>query len=209
MAITKEQIFQVADELNAAGQNPTLAAIRKALDGGSYTTISEAMKEWREMQDTTPVQETLPEAMKEKIMVLGREAWNTAVAMANERLAAERKALETARESLEIAKEEAVELADSLANELDAIKAALDAAQGQIQSLHAEKDRLQGELSTATARATVAEARSTEIERRAEELRHELDHAHALYEKAQKAEANAREEAALLRGQIEKKEHKK
>lgn len=35
MAISKEQIFQVADEMDAAGQNPTLAAVRKALDGGS------------------------------------------------------------------------------------------------------------------------------------------------------------------------------
>lgn len=40
MAITKEQIFAVADELDAAGQNPTLASVRKQLGGGSFTTIS-------------------------------------------------------------------------------------------------------------------------------------------------------------------------
>ena len=43
MAVTREQIFAVADELDAAGQKPTLAAVRKALGGGSFTTISEAM----------------------------------------------------------------------------------------------------------------------------------------------------------------------
>ena len=47
MAITKEQIFAVADDLDAAGQNPTLASVRKQLGGGSFTTISEAMNEWR------------------------------------------------------------------------------------------------------------------------------------------------------------------
>lgn len=36
MAITKEQIFAVTDELDANGQNPTLVAVRKAV-GGSFT----------------------------------------------------------------------------------------------------------------------------------------------------------------------------
>ena len=48
MAITKDQIFAVADEIDAAGQNATLAAVRKALGGGSFTTISEGMTEWRD-----------------------------------------------------------------------------------------------------------------------------------------------------------------
>ena len=40
MAISKEQIFAVADELDAAGQNPTLANVRKQLGSGSFTTSS-------------------------------------------------------------------------------------------------------------------------------------------------------------------------
>jgi hypothetical protein len=36
MAITKDQLFETADQLAVAGQNPTLAAVRKALGGGSY-----------------------------------------------------------------------------------------------------------------------------------------------------------------------------
>lgn len=39
MAITKEQIFMVADELDANGQNPTLAAVRKRVGGGSYAML--------------------------------------------------------------------------------------------------------------------------------------------------------------------------
>ena len=46
MAITKKAIFDAADVLDAGGQRPTLAALRKAVGGGSFTTISEAMKEW-------------------------------------------------------------------------------------------------------------------------------------------------------------------
>ena len=39
MAITTEQIWSAADALDAAGQSPTLAAVRKAVGGGSFTTI--------------------------------------------------------------------------------------------------------------------------------------------------------------------------
>ncbi|EBH0783176.1 hypothetical protein FJ875_23625 [Salmonella enterica] len=47
MAITTEQIMKAADELDREGQNPTLARVRKKLGGGSFTTISEVMIEWR------------------------------------------------------------------------------------------------------------------------------------------------------------------
>ena len=47
MAITREQIWAAADEIDAAGQNPTLAAVRKAVGGGSFTTIQDAMTEWK------------------------------------------------------------------------------------------------------------------------------------------------------------------
>ena len=42
MTSTTARIFEIADELDAAGQNPTLASVRKALGGGSFTTISQA-----------------------------------------------------------------------------------------------------------------------------------------------------------------------
>ncbi|MGF6613091.1 hypothetical protein OKW45_008079 [Paraburkholderia sp. WSM4175] len=47
MAITKDQIWVVADELDQAGKPATLAAVRKAVGGGSFTTIQEAMFEWK------------------------------------------------------------------------------------------------------------------------------------------------------------------
>jgi hypothetical protein len=43
MAITIQDIHAAADKIADAGEAPTLAAVRKALGGGSFTTISEAM----------------------------------------------------------------------------------------------------------------------------------------------------------------------
>lgn len=47
MRITKKRIVAMADELYAAGITPTLANVREQLAGGSPTTISEALGEWR------------------------------------------------------------------------------------------------------------------------------------------------------------------
>lgn len=47
MAITKQDIHAVADQIAADGGSPTLAAVRRVLGGGSFTTISEAMQEWK------------------------------------------------------------------------------------------------------------------------------------------------------------------
>ena len=53
MAISKGQIRTAADELDATGQAPTLAAVRKALGGGSFTTTSEGMAERRARKAST------------------------------------------------------------------------------------------------------------------------------------------------------------
>ena len=44
MALSASEIPVIADQLDAAGTTPTLAAVRRALGGGSFTTISEAMQ---------------------------------------------------------------------------------------------------------------------------------------------------------------------
>ena len=121
MAITKEQIFAVADDLDAAGQNPTLANVRKQLGGGSFTTISEAMNEWRarKASQAAPIREPAPASITEKLAELGGDLWAVALDMANNRLAAEREALEAVRQETEAARQEAAELADQLTVELD------------------------------------------------------------------------------------------
>ena len=51
MAITKESVFECANQLLEDDITPTLAKVRKALGGGSYTTISEFMAEWRKQNE--------------------------------------------------------------------------------------------------------------------------------------------------------------
>lgn len=50
MTLTTDKIHETADMLSEQSIKPTLAEVRKALGGGSFTTISEAMKSWRQEQ---------------------------------------------------------------------------------------------------------------------------------------------------------------
>ena len=81
MAITKDQIFQVADQLTVAGESVTLAAVRKLLGGGSYTTINEALKEWKAKQQVAvmPLREPAPEGISKRLDELGAEVWAIAL----------------------------------------------------------------------------------------------------------------------------------
>lgn len=176
MALTREQVFAVADSLDAAGQNPTLAAVRKGLGGGSFTTISEAMTEWkaRKAARETPLHEPAPQAVTDRLAELGSELWALALDLANGRLAAEREALDTARTLLEGEKAEAAELADQMAAELEETKARLDRQEEAERQARAEADTLRGELAKASERKATAEARAAEIEKRADDLNAEL-----------------------------------
>lgn len=120
--VTKEVIFEAADRLQSEGKNATLAAVRQVVGGGSFTTISEAMREWKSARQasvsTAPVREPAPDSVSEKLGVLAADIWSAALEKANEKLRSEREAMAGARTELENAKTEAAELADQMEAEL-------------------------------------------------------------------------------------------
>ena len=176
MAITTEQIFAVADELDASGQNPTLSAVRKGLGGGSFTTISEAMTEWkaRKVAKETPLREPAPAMLVERLTEFGAELWASALELANGRLTAERTALEASRTQLEAEKAEASELADQVIAELEETKARVSTLETVARTAHEEVDSLRNQLAGARIGVTMVEVCVAEIEKRAGDLNAEL-----------------------------------
>lgn len=88
-AATKEEIIRAAEELEASGQNPTLDAVRKHLGGGSFTTISPALREWkagRGREQSIAVE--MPLELKASLEKVGSEFWEVANRISNEKLVA-------------------------------------------------------------------------------------------------------------------------
>lgn len=198
LAITKEQVFEAADRIVADGRRPTLSAVRKAIGGGSFTTISESMNEWRARKAslTAPAREPVPPAVADRLTEVGAEIWNLALELANARLASERQNMERQRQEAEQARREAVELADQVAADLDVARARIDALERKQREAEQAAAGLREQLAKALEQAHTAEARAAE-------LRTELDRAHQESAQARQALADARDEAATLRGRLD------
>ena len=87
MAITKKQIIQTAEKLQADNISPTMAAIREYLGGGSYATISPILREWKvskEQRATVAVE--MPIEAKNALENAGVDIWKIITDIATERL---------------------------------------------------------------------------------------------------------------------------
>lgn len=189
--LTREDIWEAADALDAAGKRPTLEAVRKVLGRGSYSTIQPALTEWKARQTAqgAAVREPAPASLAERIKELGDEIWTSALDLANARLESERIALDAARVELDEARQEAAELADALTSELDAER-------DRTTRLGQQVTHAQTELQTLRERLAVAESRN-------EDLQRQVDAERQSAETAREAMATAREESATLRGQVD------
>src|SRR5699024_5053310 len=97
----------------------TLAEVRKALGGGSFTTISDAMQSWkREQKEEQELQQVeLPSSVAERLQTLGADMWQTAIDIANDRLVKEREALEIIKTKAQAETAEAKEAVKTLEGE--------------------------------------------------------------------------------------------
>jgi chromosome segregation ATPase len=87
MAITREQIIETAEALQAAGANPTMQAVRDALGGGSFATISPVLRGWRDSKaQRATVAIDMPGEAKAALERAGVDLWKIVTALATERL---------------------------------------------------------------------------------------------------------------------------
>jgi chromosome segregation ATPase len=158
-----------------------MAAVRKLLGGGSYTTINEALKEWKAKQQAAvmPLREPAPEGISKRLDEVGAEVWAIALELANARLTSEREALEATRQQLETAQQEATELADQLSAELETLQAQHQQATQDLQAASTTIETLRQENATLSRQLATTEARAEETTKRADDLKAELQHAHA------------------------------
>ena len=188
MALTTvEAIWQAADALEAEGIRPTLAAVRNKVGGGSFTTITSAMGQWRQrrQQEAFTPQEPLPDEIGQhvdeigqrlgdigqQLRALGSEVWAKARALADEQLIGLRQRLEAEKAEISGQMAEAVQLADQLTEEAEGLRRQLAEHQAEIAALKGQMTEMEQRSSAELARArdiasnhemAAAEARASE-----------------------------------------------
>ncbi len=183
MAITTADIHAAAAALAAQGRRPTLAAVRAALGGGSFSTIGEALKTWSApaTQETAQLP-AVPDAITENAARMATALWTQATEQAQQSIQKARHELEQQRTAIEAQRLEAVEAADALAAQLADARREVEMARKELEMLHTELATTREKLAGATERTQQAERQAAQ---------------------AKEAEMAARVEAAGLRGRLE------
>jgi hypothetical protein len=114
---TKEKVFTAADKLFAQGIVVTQEKIRKEIGGGSHSTISKYLKEWKEREDNEIPVKTYPmsESIRKTYDEMRDIHWNAFCTRYeqitdNQIIAELEEENETLRERLEIAEEDSIRL---------------------------------------------------------------------------------------------------
>ena len=184
MALTIQQVHNTADQLQGQGIKPTLAEVRKALGGGSFTTISEAMKSWRQdnQEEAQLRQVELPSGITERLQTLGADMWQTAVDIANDRLVKDREALESIKAKAQAETDEAQEAVKTLEGEqadllvqLDEVTATAEAAAITAAQVTAERDVLTQTLSDTQHQLELERAKTVAAQAQLGDLRSSFD----------------------------------
>ena len=164
---TREAVFEAADALATAGDDPSILAVQGRIGGGSYSTVKRFLDAWKaERKSATPPIDVPPDvaARGEELV---RSLWGAAHSLAEQRIAevrgeADQQVLK-ARAELEIAE---VTIA-RLESEADQAAQQLEAVQGQLVELRTA-------LEEARTAARIAEARTTEQEQQIADLRRQV-----------------------------------
>ena len=184
MALTIQQVHNTADQLQGQGIKPTLAEVRKALGGGSFTTISEAMKSWRQdnQEEAQLRQVELPSGITERLQTLGADMWQTAVDIANDRLVKDREALESIKAKAQAETDEAQEAVKTLEGEqadlleqLDEVTATAEATAITAAQVTAERDVLTQTLSDTQHQLELERAKTVAAQAQLGDLRSSFD----------------------------------
>jgi chromosome segregation ATPase len=213
MAITKDQVFEAANQIAETGETPKLSNVRAKIGRGSNTDLGPFFKEWKEQQKPTEVVATPAEPAPQQVLDLLNEVapqiWACAAKIANEHLQSERQAMELEKTRLTEALAEANELGDQSEFELEAAKykiealtteateAAKTAAADLVKQVTA---RSEAETKAATLSGTV-EALTTQIK----ELNNTIEQLHIEGVKQAERAANAEAKIVDLTDQIETK----
>jgi len=186
--VTDDMIFEVADRLAANGEKVTNRAIWSAIGGGSMTTISQALRRWKEsqvLQVAQPVERApLPTAIIDVLHGAAAQLWDAALAETKSELDQLAQATNARVAEAQAERDDTLAELQTTAEELEQVKAERDSAltdaddkAQQLATGATEIARLQTELNAqtlatakATHRAETAEAAKAELQARVEQL---------------------------------------
>ena len=175
MAITKEQVAEVAAAIQAEGFEPTYINVRGRLGSGSFSTIQKYLKEWRSSgSEIKPEAEELPEPFREVLQRFGLEAWRAVSVWAKDELKEAKKDFERRVAENQAETEKAAATVDALQVELNKVGEERDSLRKEVEQARSKLAAAQGALSETRKQVEREAERNSALERRIQELSERL-----------------------------------
>lgn len=201
--VSDDMVFEIAEQLTAKGEKVSNRAVWSAIGGGSMTTISHALRRWREnqaLQVNQSIERTpLPAAMVEVLHHAAVQLWDAAQTETKAELEQLAQATNARIAEAHSERDEALAELQATAEELEQTKAELGALKIEAQELRAQTVL----VTEAIHRAETAEAVNVEMNARVEQLSGFLVNEQNARKQAESALVKAQNEIAKLNGMIE------
>lgn len=165
----KELVYEAASALLESGEAVSLEAV-KARVGGSYTTLSRALKEWRREHESV---KQAQEAPPENLTVLGQrytaELWKVATTEAQLGVSALKEALAGETRQLQAELAEVLRSADGLQSTIASLEERLEVAVRARADAEVQAQVSSGKVQALETRVEELKAEATELKRMASE----------------------------------------
>lgn len=185
MAITREQILETASKLAEQGIKPTQTNVREALGGGSFTTISEVLREWRQEQDQTAQLQAvvIPADITDRTNILVAQLWETAQTLANERLLKESESLKHKEALINADLDEANKVVATLEQEQSELTVKLDSLNNDNSLLNTKNNELENIVNSLQTQLNAEKDRADQATAQNNQLQAKLDDQNAKIER--------------------------
>ncbi len=210
--VTRDKVFAAAEQLLQAGTKPTMVAVKDILGGGSFSTISPLLAEWKDAkrQAVAVIKTPVPETVTKALSMVADQVWAAAQDESEKSVAGEREALHNAAK--ELAEREA-ELLDAIrSNELEIEKLKADCVRteqllvDQTAYANREHEKFTGTIEGLRVDKAKLEEHGKSLEAIAAERKEQLTAAATEASNLQGKLETVRSEAADLRHQIQRLE---
>ena len=188
--LTQEQVIEAANVLVAAGHAVSVHAVRTALGVGSYTTISQHLRGWREQHriDHAPSAAPVPPELEALASKFFSSIWHSASGIA-------RRELEAIRHAAHAQVEDTRQEFDQALQEITRLEDQIEQIRQQTAEDARELNRLRNALAQSQAERDACVRRDAELLTQITEIKADLVKARTISE--QKVE-----ESAILRGEL-------
>jgi Plasmid replication region DNA-binding N-term len=165
---TEAKIIDAANKLQDEGKKPTMEAVREAIGGGSFATISPVLRKWRESQaQSQAITLEMPNDIKSIFDKSAVELWKGLANITAERIT---KAEAESTKQINVAQSER----DEALTEIERLEGLLSASIAQNQMLTNENKELTLQAQKQRITMEFAESKQTELKIELKELKGEI-----------------------------------